>query len=235
MNSLIVGLGEIGSSVKSLIEKTDHVMTHDIKEFKRGKKSTHIDILHICFPPSQTFVQDVKDYITRWEPEHVLIWSSTPIGTIKQIPGAVHTPVEGRHPVLNESLKLMTRWLGANDKLEARFFKGYFKNMYLEVEVVADSDFTEALKLLSTTEYGVNIEFARYKKSVADELGMDYELTKRWNQDYNQLYKYLGMDWAQKFVLDAPEGPKGGHCVTPNARLLQEQFPDALVKIVGEL
>jgi hypothetical protein len=58
---------------------------------------------------------------------------------------------------------------------------------------------------------------------------------KQWNLDYNELYKRLGMNQFQKFILDAPEGPKGGHCVTPNAKLLYGQYPDEQVKVVGEL
>lgn len=223
----VVGYGEIGQAVNKVIGEAFII---DLDTKSRPKET---EVLHICFPYSKTFIKDVKQYISELSPKYTVIWSTVPIGTTKQIKGAVHSPVEGKHPELARSIKDGTRWIGANE--DGAFFEDYFKRLYLKTKLVKSSDYTEALKLLSTTEYGVNIEFARYKKQVADDLGMDFELTKEWNKDYNKLYHNLGMNWAQKYILDAPEGAKGGHCVTPNARLLYKQFPDDLVKKVAEL
>lgn len=234
MNSLIIGRGEIGKAVENVILRTDRVSTYDKTDDDRAFELSP-DILHICFPYSEEFIEQVEAYIEAFKPWHVIIWSTVPIGTTKEIKGAVHSPVEGRHPLLTESIRNMCRWVGTNDEVEGEFYRSYFREIGLAVRLVSCSDFTEALKLLSTTEYGVNIEFARYKKQVADSIGMDFELTKDWNKDYNKLYHNLGMDWAQKYILDTPTGAKGGHCVTPNARLLYDQFPDELVKIVGEM
>lgn len=236
MISLVVGKGQIGSAVTEVIKRSDKVYTFDLKD-QEMPKVKNIDILHVCFPcdDQDKFVEYVNQYIETYKPMHVVIWATVPIGTTKLIRGAVHSPVEGVHPKLSLSIKAMVRWIGANDIGEADFFVRYFRALYLIPRKVDSSDFTEALKLLSTTEYGVNIEFARYKRQVADKLDMPYELTKLWNEDYNRLYRNIGIDWAKKYVLDAPEGSKGGHCVTPNARILQGQFPDKLVEIVGEL
>ena len=231
MNSLIVGMGEIGKAVKKVITK-DKIVTYDSSEGDFNKLSDP-DILHICFPYSENFIKEVNGYINTIKPWHVIIWSTLPIGTTKRINGAVHSPVEGKHPHLASSIMNSVRWIGSNDSFEGKFFKDYFADKLLKTHVVNNSDFTEALKLLSTTEYGINIEFARYKKQVADAIGMNYELTKAWNKDYNQLYKNHKMDDRfQKFVLDAPEGKIGGHCVVPNAKLLDKQYPNELVKIV---
>lgn len=230
VNNLIIGYGEIGKAVGAVIGE------HDWVDLTASLSIGKYDIIHICFPYTSYFVEHVMGYAQDWKPKHVIIWSTVPIGTTKQIGGAVHSPVEGKHPDLALSIQTMERWVGCNEKVEGRFFANYFRDLGLRTKLVESSDFTEALKLLSTTEYGINIEFARYKKRVADKLGMDYELTKEWNREYNRLYHTLGMERRfQKFVLDAPEGPKGGHCVVPNARLLDEQFPSDLTKIVGEL
>lgn len=233
-SSLIVGMGEIGRAVREVITSNDKVVTYD-KTDDDFYFDVNPDILHICFPYSEVFLEEVSWYIDGVKPWHVIIWSTVPIGTTKQIKGAVHSPVEGKHPQIATSIKNSTRWLGANDLIEGEFFANYFKMLFMKTKVIYDSDHTEALKLLSTTEYGLNIEFARYKKQVANKIGMDYQLTKEWNRDYNKLYHNLHMDWAQKYVLDAPSGPKGGHCVTPNAQFLHDQYPDELVRIVGEL
>lgn len=239
MKSFIAGKGQIGRAVYSVVARTDTVVAYDINDGQPPEVSS-VDIVHICYPYGDIegltyFVDSVKYYITKYKPEHVIIWSTVPIGTTKKIPGAVHSPVEGVHPVLDKSIRSMTRWIGANNAGEGEFFVNYFKQLLIPTKLVESSDYTEALKLLSTTEYGVNIEFARYKKRVADDIDMPYELTKQWNQAYNKLYHNLDIPWAKKYVLDAPFGKKGGHCVIPNAVLLYKQFPDELVKIVGEL
>ena len=63
-------------------------------------------------------------------------------------------------------------------------------------------------------------------KSVADKIDMDFELLKEFDRDYNKLYHELGENWAQRYILDPPEGKIGGHCLVPNAKLLNEQYPN---------
>lgn len=231
MTSLVIGYGEIGKAVGAIVGEHDFldpVILHSTE--------SEYDVIHICFPYSKGFTTYVSEYIKSYNPKHIAIWSTVPLGTTIRIPGAVHTPVEGKHPDLELSIRYMERWIGYNDKDEGLFFNKYFQDLGLNTRMIRNSDFTEVLKLLSTTEYGINIEFARYKKHVADEIGMDYQLMKDFNTEYNKLYRNLGLDKRfQKYVLDAPDGPKGGHCITPNAQLLNEQFPNEMVKIVGEL
>src|SRR5438105_11893023 len=52
-----------------------------------------------------------RGYITIWQPEHIAIWSTLPIGTTRQVSDkAVHTPVTGKHPNLADSIRRMRRW-----------------------------------------------------------------------------------------------------------------------------
>lgn len=230
MKNIIIGYGEEGKAVGAVIGE------HDFADEGSSPEKKKYDVMHICIPYGMDFVEVVEKYKEMYQPDHVVIYSTVAIGTTGEIAGAVHSPVEGKHPDLELSIRTMERWIGTNTKEEGQFFVNYFEELGLRTKVVKSSDFTEALKLLSTTEYGLNIEFARYKAHVADQLGMDFELTKEWNREYNRLYKELGMDKRfQKFVLDAPDGPKGGHCVAPNAQILDSQYPGELTKIVGEL
>lgn len=235
--NFVLGRGEIGSAViKLLTDAGLTVESYDVNE-NRYPLFKKVDILHVCFPYNNSFIENLEVYIKGYKPEYVIIWSTVPIGTTKKFKNAIHSPVEGKHPDLDKSIKFMVKWLGCNTPKLARFAHGYFEDsLNLEVNVVRHSDWTEALKLLSTTEYGINIEFARYKKAVTDSLKMDYQLCKDWNEDYNELYYALGLgNKYQKFNLDAPSGPKGGHCVTPNAKLLHEAYPSIFTRIVGEI
>lgn len=238
MKSLVIGAGQIGEAVTKIISVTDTVTLYDKKGDNEPPILRGIDVMHVCFPcyNQAKFLSAVHTYLGKYNPAHVVVWSTVPIGTTKQIPGAVHSPVEGKHPNLALSISYMRRYIGANTPKEAQWFQGYFQELGLVTRTVKNSDHTEALKLLSTSEYGINIVFANYKKEVAKKLGMDYDLMKDWNSSYNSLYKQLGLDKQfQKYVLDAPDGPIGGHCVVPNAKLLDEQFPSELLKMIKEM
>jgi UDP-N-acetyl-D-mannosaminuronate dehydrogenase len=230
MADLVVGYGEIGHAVQEVV--CPEAKTVDTN--KRNYKVGAVNVMHICFPYTEKFIETVWDYVARFQPQRIVIWSTVPIGTTRKISSkAIHTPVESKHPKLASGIKLMPRWIGYNDDNSAKFFEDYFKKAKLKVKLVKDTRITEALKLLSTTEYGINIVFADYKKRVFDDIGADFELTKEWNRNYNQLYRELGLhNRFQKFVLDAPEGKIGGHCVMPNYKLLNEQYPDDLLKML---
>lgn len=230
MKQIIIGLGEIGQAVNEIIGKAE---TYDLK--RPYTPEGNFEVMHICFPYADNFIQQVKLYKDKFKASRIIIWSTVPIGITKQIKGAVHSPVEGKHPKLVKSIKEMVRWVGVNNKADANYFENYFKELKLKTKIVSNSDYTEALKLLSTTEYAINVVFADYKARIAKDIGMNYELTKQWNRDYNQLYRELGLhNQFQKFVLDPPNGKIGGHCLLPNAKLLgrYDQYPDKLIDII---
>lgn len=233
MKSLILGRGEIGKAVGEVIQRTDVVRTYDIKE-GQPPEVKGIDILHICFPYADeaSFIEAVNFYVQKYKPEHVIIWSTVAIGTTKKIRGAVHSPVEGRHPNLALSIRSMPRWIGANDESEVEFFEDYFGHLLLKTKTLESSDFTEFLKLRSTAKYGINLLWTDYEASVARALNMDFDVVQEFDKDYNKLYHNLGMDWAQRYILDPPNGKIGGHCVVPNAEMLDDQYPYELLKMI---
>lgn len=236
MKSLIIGRGEIGRAVAETISRIDDVLTYDLKD-GAALNIKGVDNLHICFPcvDEPNFLSSVEAHIKRYKPIHVCIWSTVPIGVTKQIPGAVHSPVEGRHPALAQSIRQMTRWIGANNANEGAFWAEHFRMMRLKTFVVYSSDFTEFLKLRSTSKFGINLAWADYEARVAEELGMDFKLIKDFDRDYNKLYHNLNMDWAQRYILDDPKGEIGGHCVVPNAKILNKQFPTKLLDRVIQM
>ena len=97
MTELVIGMGQIGKAVQEAIcfDKAD---TLDLKTRARLKK---YDILHICIPYSDRFKSEVKKYIKRFQPEHVIVYSTVPVGTCSDIDDRiVHSPVEGKLPDL---------------------------------------------------------------------------------------------------------------------------------------
>jgi hypothetical protein len=233
MLDLVIGYGEIGKAVKTAI-------CPDAKIFDTARRNTRIgrvDVMHICFPYNKDFIKNVQGYIIQFQPKHIIVYSTVQIGTCKKIDRRVlHSPVEGKHPNLVDSIESAVRWIGYNDKEEIKFFEEYLlERQFYQRHIVKNTDHTEALKLLSTTEYGINIVFAGYKAQIAKKLKLPFELTKDWNEDYNILYdECLELPQYQKFILDAPEGPIGGHCIVPNAELLDSKFPNVFNKLIKE-
>lgn len=232
MNSLVVGMGELGQAVKKV---TVSEYSYDPAFDKKLPKVKSVDVLHICFPYSENFIADVQHYIYLKQPTHIVIWSTVPIGTCRKIdPRIVHSPVEGKHPDLAKSICHMTRWIGYNRGEEGRFFEDYFKKWSLRVALVPKTEVTELLKLRSTAKYGVNLVWAEYESQLCEKFGVSYGAIMAFDEDYNKMYRYLDEDEMQRYVLFPPNGEIGGHCVVPNAKLLNEQFPsDLLDKIIA--
>lgn len=219
--TITIGAGEIGRAVNMVFggELCD----------KDNQPVGKYDMLFICFGYDDKFCKEVKKYQKKYCPKNTVIFSTVPIGTCTKL-GAIHSPVVGKHPFLKESIRKSVRWIGGvcSDFIDLCGEYG------LKCLVLKKPEYTEWLKLRCTTLYGLNIEFARYSKKISDKLGMEFELTKLWDKDYNDLYKSLGMKWAKRYILNAPEGKIGGHCVVPNAKILNKQHPDKLVERVYE-
>ena len=186
------------------------------------------DLMLVAMPYSDAFVETVERYRRSYPVKSIIIFSTVQVGITSQIPGAVHSPVEGKHPHLAESIQLMPRWVGGYNKWADKFFNtANVKPVYLK-----RPEFTEFLKLRSTSKYGINIEWTRYEKRVADEIGMPFEFVRMFDKHYNELYNALGMPQFQRYILTPPEGLISGHCVRQNAMLLHEQFPSVFLDMV---
>jgi len=233
MKALLCGYGQIGQGINDAIgqhiTKIYDPMVIDCAH--KPAEGEHYDILLIAFGYSDEFIDQVIHYQKIYKTKATIIFSTVPIGTSRAV-GAFHSPVEGRHPKLGERIKEMDRWVGGYGKNDAA---EYLVTTFLAVcgfnlKMVSKPEATEFLKMQSTSKYGVNIQFARYAKSVCDDLGIDFNLVKEFDKEYNRLYQRLGMPQFQRYILDAPEGPIGGHCVVPNAKLLDKQYPSNLLK-----
>ena len=233
MSDLIVGYGEVGQALAELIPDAE---VFDVVDGPPEAFAGSFDWrrVHIAFPWGEHFDNDVRFW--QHYAETVIVYSTVPIGTCEAL-GVVHSPVEGKHPELAESIDHMTRWIGTTDDRQriaaALFWK---KGLGVEVRPVDSADYTEFIKLRSTARYGINIAFANYEAEVAQKIDMPYDLIKIFDRDYNDLYRYLnngGLDTG-RYVLDDPYAKIGGHCVVSNAKILNDQFPDTMLEeIIG--
>ena len=222
MKTLIIGNGEIGKSLQSVLSKEYEVSMYDIKECSNldDYVQEEFEILHICFPYSDKFIQFVKEYQRIFKPKYTIIHSTTPVGTSRKL-NSIHSPIIGIHPNLEVSLKTFTKFLGG---CKASEVADYFRRSGMKVYITDKSETTELCKIQSTTFYSLCIEFFKDMKTQCDNLGVPFEFWTLWNQNYNQGYKELDCSEYTRPNLVPIMTRQKGHCTLPNLELLDTQF-----------
>jgi len=228
-DTLIVGLGEVGSA---LCQVLDGVHTISVKDtalvgarYLGPVVGTECDVMHVCFPYSETFEADVKDLQRTYPPGVTVVHSTVPVGTCRRL-GAVHSPVIGLHPGLAQSLLTFTKFVGGP---QAGKVAQHLGRAGIRCYVVDNPETTELLKLLSTTFYGLCIEWTKYVKEQCDNYGVPFEAHTLWTQAYNRGYQTMGRPEFTRPELVPILGRIGGHCVLPNLGLLGlNEFTDLI-------
>lgn len=222
METVLIGYGEVGKAVYMAWAEYHQFYIHDPCLGLYAMPKDKVDVMLVAIGNSDKFVATVKDYKERFKPDVTIILSSVPIGTTAEIGDAVHSPIEGLHRNhMYRYLQEGTRWVGGDYKREK--IQEFFRETMCEVKFLDKPEFTEFLKLRSTSLYGISIELARWSGIVCKELGMDSDTIKEYDRFYNQLNKDMGKPEYQRYVLDPPTGRIGGHCVIPNALILRRQ------------
>lgn len=219
MRSMVIGHGEVGSALYNILSKELGFLIGvlDID----GRSELHVaqaDVLHICIPYSETFIEDVKAYQEQYKPKHTIIHSTVPVGTSTKL-GAVNSPVRGIHPNLEEGIRTFVKFIGGPQAGEVA---DYFRKAGLKVQICEKSETTELMKLLDTEYYRACIEFTQRAKEMCDKFDVPFsEAYTLANMSYNEGYMKLDHPEYVRPVLQAIPGKIGGHCVGNNAVLLK--------------
>jgi len=221
-NSVIIGAGEVGRALFFSLITHYQVFCFDKKY--QPCKATY---LHICFPYSKDFVREVKKYQRIYKPKYTIVHSTVPVGTSRKC-GAIHSPVRGIHPFLQEGLKTFIKYLGGEKASEVA---DYFRRAGFRVYLFDKPETTELMKILSTTFYGTCIEFTKEVKRLCQKYKVPFEAWTIWTKDYNEGYKKLGFPEFQRPNLVPIMKKTGGHCVRPNYQLLKSKFTNFLKKL----
>lgn len=216
--SIIIGAGEIGKSLHKVIGGDISDVTILTERY---------DIIHICFPYSNSFVKEVKRYQELFFPKYTVIHSTVPVGTSREC-DAIHSPVIGVHPYLEESLKTFTKFIGGEDASEVADF---FRRSGMKVYITDKPETTELMKLLCTTKYGVDIEFAKEAKEQCNKYEVPFEAYTLWNNNYNYGYTKLSQEQYVRPNLTPIKGKIGGHCVVQNCHLLTSKFTKFIINL----
>lgn len=226
MKSLIIGAGEIGTSLHNVLKKTHDSHIRDVEDLNlEGVK-----VLNICYPYFKDFVKETKEYIKQYNPKVTIIHSTVPPGTTKACGRmVVHSPVHGKHPNLEGGIKTFEKYVGADNPYAAQMAADFLSEAGIQVRIVANSKTSELSKILCTTYYGWNILFMKEVAKIAETEGVSFgQIYTLWNEFYNEGYQKLGMPQFTRPVLKPMPGPIGGHCVVNNCDLYKNFLTDTI-------
>lgn len=232
MECLLVGYGKVGQAIYDIfndyhnIKIIDTSKKFDEMRYDLNAKAYNIpdeynfDILLVCFPYSNDFVEAVKEYINKYKIKATIVFSTVQIGTTRQIHNAVHCPIEGRHPAIIEYIKNFQFFMGGYNELAYNFFRQSLKYPIL----CQNSEHTETLKLVSTSFFGVLLEYISYIQAICNNVGMSYNDFLMYTVNYNL-----------RLLLTPPSfyftyNNVAGHCIVPNAKLLDQIYPSIFLK-----
>jgi len=242
----ILGYGEVGQAIAKFygsagasteLSRMSSPQAR-IKDLTRDDKLEGVEILHICIPWGNKFVDIVKSEIKKINPKLTIIHSTTVPGTTKQLAEAfsgnvVHSPVRGIHPHLYEGIKTFVKYIGADNKKAGRLAKRHLESLGIKTKVFYPSVTTEIGKLLDTSYYGICIAWHGEMKKLCDKYGINFEeAVTDFNKTYNEGYTKLGRLNVVRPVLSAPKGGIGGHCVVQNAEILQKHFKSQALDLI---
>lgn len=219
MKHLVIGLGEVGKAIREVLS------CDGIGPGETAPRETY-DVLDICFPWSDRFVQSVRQYQQQYRPGYTVIHSTVPVGVSRSL-SAHHSPIRGKHPDLYRSVLTFTKYISGP---EAPVLAGHYAQYGIPVCAVPNQEDTEAMKLWDTTYYYWNVHFMRQVKAYCDRKGLDFSwVYTHANHSYNHGYQEMGMPQFTRPVLTYQPGPTGGHCLVPNAVLLNTELSNYLL------
>lgn len=228
MKSIIIGYGEIGKALYNVLEKEYPTYWIDKNtNIQNYPKEKDFDIIHICFPYFEDFIKEVKEYQKLYNSRYTLIHSTVPPGTSRKC-DALHSPVIGIHPHLEKSLKTFTKFLAGEKSSE---LADYFRRAGMKVYLFDKPETTELMKILDTSFYTLCIEYTKEIKKLCGKNDVPFEAWTIWTKNYNEGYKKLGYPEYCRPNLIPIMTKIGGHCCSPNLRLIDTKFHKFLIDL----
>lgn len=235
----ILGYGEVGRSLAKFYQnkKKYTLLLKDLKFDQFDKEK--LAILNICLPYTKDFVKIVLKIIKKNQPDLTIIHSTVLPGTTKEIikiskAKVVHSPIRGPHPYLYKGIKTFVKFIGCEDLKVGKLAEKHFKEIGIKkVKIFKPAIITELNKLIDTTYYAHCIVFTDYVEKIFKKYKIPFKTFQEFNLTYNEGYKKLKKEHVIRPTLFPPSRTKGkitGHCLIPNAKLLEKIFPHQITK-----
>jgi UDP-N-acetyl-D-mannosaminuronate dehydrogenase len=236
----ILGYGEVGEAIAQFYGSAGSPQAK-IKDLKRDDGLKGVEILHICLPWKENFIEIVKKEIKEIKPKLTIIHSTVAIGTTKKIISGlpqdyqwvVHSPVRGIHPKLFEGIKTFVKYIGADNKKAGEMAKKHLESLGIKTKIFYPSITTEIGKLLDTSYYGLCIAWHGEMKKLCDKYKIDFEkAVTDFNKTYNEAYKKLGKPNVIRPALYPPKKGIDGHCIIENTEILKKYFKSKALDLI---
>lgn len=231
IRNLLIGAGEVGQAIGEVLNIPKD-FRHDPAAGLCAEFIPEYEFAHVAIPYTAKFEDSVRRYQNLFKIRTTVIHSTVPVGTCDRL-GAVHSPIRGVHPRLAESMRLFIKHFAGRGAIKAaeEFIAAGVPTTIVSTTSARD---TEAMKLWETAQYGLFIALEKEIYRWCEEHGVDFDLVYREsNETYNAGYEALGMHNVRRPILKHVPGPIGGHCVVPNARLMDSWVAD-IIKRNGE-
>lgn len=220
---LVVGLGEIGSALLEIVKGVYDVAGYDIK--KPTELPEKVDVLHICFPYTENFVDYAIGYMKKTNPELVLIESTVLPGTTQKIHEKLlaidlcHSPVRTR---IADGLKWgfynYTKFIGPVNLGSGLKAGKYYQALGFKTRICASPLETEFSKLIHLAYFGVILGWNQEMRRIA----------RKHHICFRDVAAFLETNTTEsefRFPVPVYDGqPIGGHCIIPGIQLLQRKF-----------
>lgn len=231
----IIGHGDVGQAIHKLTAPKHSVYWRDLDSDTLTGQT--IDLLHICIPWTEKFETIIAKAIRELSPQLVIISSTVRPGTTQSLfkktkALLVHAPVTGVHPHLYRHLKHFKKPLGSVNQKAYELAKNHFKELGVKT-VRFDTPFeTELAKILCTTYYAWNIIFEKWVHDLAQSKKANFgQVYTQWNKIYNTGYKSIIPGVVRPILKHVPSGI-GGHCLIPNAEILNQWLGDEITSLI---
>lgn len=214
---LVVGKGEVGTSLFNVLKTAHEAYIRDVEDLK----VEDVEVLNICFPYSEKFIEQVEAYQAEYKPKLTIVHSTVDVGTTRRL-GAVHSPIHGKHPNLEGGIKTFIKFVGAVDEDKRDLALRFLGEAGIRAVPVLNPETSELSKLYCTTIYGINIAIMKEIHAMCEKYGADFaQAYKMWSRFYNLGYEEMNMSQFKKYSLDYTPGKIGGHCVINNCKILK--------------
>ncbi len=232
MKSLIIGAGEVGTSLKKVIEPYHETHIRDVKPYA----CEGVDVLHICYPDHDNFVSTTVNYIFDYHPKLTVIHSSVRVGTTdavaEDMESVVYSPVRGRHPNLEGEIRTYEKFVSGRNHEDVEMAFDYFRACDLVVVRDANPKGMELFKLLSNIHMGLEVAWRQEVQRIIKQFKAEPEAYEMWERSYADGYLKLGQKQLVRSRMK-PD-PIGGHCIIPCTEILKKQFPSKALDFILE-
>lgn len=230
---LIIGIGEIGLALYEIVRGAyPQTEAYDIKWGKRSLP-VDVDVVHICYPYSETFVKDTVNYTKETNPLLLIIESTVLPGTSNTISDklkgtrthVVHSPVRARKADgIKRGLYTYTKFIGATDKEGAHLADDYYKSIGFHTYLCKSPLETEFAKIINLSYFGIMLGWNQEIRRIVAH----YEL------ELNDILTFLGTTTIEsgfRFPRPIYDGePISGHCITPGMKLLYKKYKSQFIE-----